>query len=305
MNKIFCGILSVVFWCTFCIFPASAATSKSNDDYTLGEIQDILLQYFENQDISIELDSYEYQSYLLDQMMFNADDTLAQHPQYELIKDYAASYLNAVNDTQESIPGQSLIHSLKIDTKTIAQIKQEVIEEENRIQSEGTNPTPRYSYNRTNAIAYARQWANGRNPAYRSWSSDCTNFVSQCLAAGGISQNAPYPFPQGIVSTSSYWYYGSAGSMSTSWMQVADFNSYWSRHASIYNYALVSTAISRMSGGDAVLLRHTSTGVAYHAIFITYSNGSSATYCGHTNNAYDKSVGGIDDASNDWTVIKF
>jgi hypothetical protein len=43
------------------------------------------------------------------------------------------------------------------------------------------------TYDRRAAVAYADAWAMGANP--RSWSSpdnDCANFVSQCLAAGGL-----------------------------------------------------------------------------------------------------------------------
>jgi len=45
----------------------------------------------------------------------------------------------------------------------------------------------RVTYDRGAAAAYADQWALGNNPRY--WSSpnnDCANFVSQCLAAGGL-----------------------------------------------------------------------------------------------------------------------
>ena len=43
------------------------------------------------------------------------------------------------------------------------------------------------SYNRTNAVNYAKKWANSFNPAYETLnrSRDCANFVSQCLRAGG------------------------------------------------------------------------------------------------------------------------
>lgn len=41
-------------------------------------------------------------------------------------------------------------------------------------------------YNFLAAVSYAQKWANSYNPAYRNWgSNDCTNFVSQCVVAGG------------------------------------------------------------------------------------------------------------------------
>jgi len=41
-------------------------------------------------------------------------------------------------------------------------------------------------YNRAAAVAYAERYWNSTNPAYRRFQDDCTNFISQCLHAGGI-----------------------------------------------------------------------------------------------------------------------
>lgn len=43
-----------------------------------------------------------------------------------------------------------------------------------------------YTYDRRRAIQYAERWWNEFNPAYRKFTDDCTNFISQCLHAGGI-----------------------------------------------------------------------------------------------------------------------
>ncbi|MED1786531.1 MULTISPECIES: amidase domain-containing protein [Brevibacillus] len=43
-----------------------------------------------------------------------------------------------------------------------------------------------YSYNREAAVAYANQFWETPNPAYPYFQDDCTNFISQCLHAGGI-----------------------------------------------------------------------------------------------------------------------
>ena len=45
----------------------------------------------------------------------------------------------------------------------------------------------RIPYDRRAAVAYAHQWAYGRNPDfydYEEIGGDCTNFASQCLYAG-------------------------------------------------------------------------------------------------------------------------
>ncbi len=42
------------------------------------------------------------------------------------------------------------------------------------------------AYNREKAVAYAMEWWNDYNPSFPVFSVDCTNFVSQCLLAGGL-----------------------------------------------------------------------------------------------------------------------
>ena len=43
------------------------------------------------------------------------------------------------------------------------------------------------SYNVIAAVNYAMTWGGSkRNPAYPQYDSDCSNFVSQCLKAGGL-----------------------------------------------------------------------------------------------------------------------
>ena len=45
------------------------------------------------------------------------------------------------------------------------------------------------NYDRKSAAGYAMKWALSRNTAYKDyeeWGGDCTNFISQCVHAGGI-----------------------------------------------------------------------------------------------------------------------
>lgn len=69
-------------------------------------------------------------------------------------------------------------------------------------------------YNRERAVAYARRWALGRNPAYYDFSAlggDCTNFVSQCLYAGsGVMNFTP----------DTGWYYRSLNDRAAAWTGV-------------------------------------------------------------------------------------
>ncbi len=74
-----------------------------------------------------------------------------------------------------------------------------------------------YGYDREKAVAYAHRWAYSRNPAYSDFSDmggDCTNFVSQCLRAGGASMNYTPTFG---------WYYASLNNRAPAWTGVQPF----------------------------------------------------------------------------------
>ncbi len=43
----------------------------------------------------------------------------------------------------------------------------------------------RSSYNREAVVEYAEKWWDSDNPAYRAFELNCTNYVSQCIRAGG------------------------------------------------------------------------------------------------------------------------
>lgn len=67
----------------------------------------------------------------------------------------------------------------------------------------------RFTYNRREAVRYADRWWDSYNPAYKHFEVDCTNYVSQCLRAGG----AP---TWGTPNRTRGWWYGS-GTWSYSW----------------------------------------------------------------------------------------
>lgn len=57
-----------------------------------------------------------------------------------------------------------------------------------------------YRYNRLAAVRYAERWWNDYNPAFEKFEVDCTNYVSQCLLAGGAPMRG-YP-----NRTRGWWY---------------------------------------------------------------------------------------------------
>lgn len=49
-----------------------------------------------------------------------------------------------------------------------------------------------YRYDRRKAVQYAERWWNSYNPAFKKFEVDCTNYISQCLYAGGAPMRG-YP----------------------------------------------------------------------------------------------------------------
>jgi Putative amidase domain len=65
-------------------------------------------------------------------------------------------------------------------------------------------------YNRFNAVKYAETWWDGHNNEYPLYANDCTNFISQCLRAGGLKM-------VGMPKAGVGWWYKNYSSSSYSW----------------------------------------------------------------------------------------
>ncbi len=68
----------------------------------------------------------------------------------------------------------------------------------------------RFSYNRAEAVKYAERWWNDFNPQFKKFNDNCTNFVSQCLYAGGAPMTGHPNRSKG------WWYRGNNWSFSWS-----------------------------------------------------------------------------------------
>lgn len=130
-------------------------------------------------------------------------------------------------------------------------------------------------YNRADAVKYALQYGQKPNPAYRHMEvyniagGDCTNFVSQCLRAGG----APMAF-----GTSRPWWYDMRGGgensdhrWSVSWAVAHSL--YWClkvRHEKKMSglCAMEVSDISMLEPGDVIQYEN-SKGTIYHSAIVT------------------------------------
>jgi hypothetical protein len=113
----------------------------------------------------------------------------------------------------------------------------------------------RVAYDRHAAAAYADEWALGNNP--QLWSSpdnDCANFVSQCLAAGGLRP---------LHDSGREWHANGADFPTVAWVNCdAQQRSLSARDAAHTRYIARSTRVRPVdwAAGDIVYLGNTVAG---------------------------------------------
>jgi hypothetical protein len=149
------------------------------------------------------------------------------------------------------------------------------------------------SYNRNNAKQYAinHVYACSANyPDYTNYGGDCTNFVSQCLEAGGWTQTSK---SAGRGSSSSWYHdpgYTSAAptsARSASWTDAGYFQNFLNNSTRVAsNFA--SYPSSSYQIGDIIQLA--SSGIAYHSTIITSIEGGIIKVTARTANVQDVNI---------------
>lgn len=133
-----------------------------------------------------------------------------------------------------------------------------------------------YGWSATNAIAYADVWWTNYNPVYVQYTSDCANFVSQAIFAGGYPMNS---------STNNPWYanYGYANLYSQSWRLVQyNFGFFVGDGGSVVKtyYGIKTASPAGVSSGDIVYYDwvndHTYATEGHEAL-VTSTSGSATT----------------------------
>ncbi|MBP1947393.1 amidase domain-containing protein [Virgibacillus litoralis] len=130
--------------------------------------------------------------------------------QYLLHLSFLMKQKNQFIREEQVIPFQFQIEEGKIKDHKVAEPKVITIERPTMETGEIRNlADERFTYDRRAAVQYAEHWWNSYNPVYRKFDVDCTNYISQCLRAGG----APM---RGIPNRGSGWWY-QADNWSFSW----------------------------------------------------------------------------------------
>lgn len=136
------------------------------------------------------------------------------------------------------------------------------------------------NYNREKAVEYARKYALNYNPQYFHFDGlggDCTNFISQCLLAGGGKMN--YDKYYG-------WFYINQNHRAPSWSSVK----YLERFLLGDNYpgfVAEIVPIEKLKVGDIIQLRQNPNDFN-HTVIITKITTEEIYVCAHSNDALDK-----------------
>ena len=126
---------------------------------------------------------------------------------------------------------------------------------------------------REKAVEYALKWAYEYNPKYYNFTylgGDCTNFVSQCLYAGGFKMNY-----------SVYgWYYNSLNDRAPAWTGVNEFWDFAIKNTG-NGVKIKSCDISEVEIADIIQLYN---GYRYYHNFIITSIDNEILVTGHDRN---------------------
>lgn len=132
------------------------------------------------------------------------------------------------------------------------------------------------TFNHTAAIAYARQWAAGRNPEYpdAGGSVDCTNFISQCLVAGG------WPMIPGYKKIRDFWWCDQQDltkkNWSSSWAAAPDMAAFFwlsSRAELLWVTQGILPSVKSLQAGDVLMYgERDEVTSAEHACLVTWVN---------------------------------
>lgn len=127
-------------------------------------------------------------------------------------------------------------------------------------------------------VRYARRWAYGRNPAYYNFDGlggDCTNFISQCLFAGGAVMN---------FTPDTGWYYKNLNNRAAAWTGVDFLYRFLTSNTNVGPFG-EEIPLSGARPGDIVQLGN-GAGDFYHSLLVVANAGGTPLLAAHTRDVY-------------------
>lgn len=135
-------------------------------------------------------------------------------------------------------------------------------------------------YDRISAVEYATKWALDKNPQYFHFEGiggDCTNFISQCLLAGGGKMNFDKYYG---------WFYIDQNNRSPSWTSVNYLQRFLlSNKSPGFNVKIMP--IDKLEIGDIIQIRQTPENFN-HSVIITKIVSSQIYVSAHSYDALNK-----------------
>lgn len=135
------------------------------------------------------------------------------------------------------------------------------------------------TFSRQAAADYAVTWWDSRNPSYRSFDADCTNFISQAMYAGG------WTHVSGLYLNASAWWYNSLN-QSRSWINV----DYWHDFACVHSGRTTKlTNPKSLYVGEVLQVDFTNNSSKDHSMIVTTKSSNDIFLTYHTNDTLDRS----------------
>lgn len=139
-------------------------------------------------------------------------------------------------------------------------------------------------YDRNRVRQYAKRWWNDYHPNFRKFDVDCTNFVSQCMRAGGFPMHGAFRRDRG------WWYQGSGQANDRwrfSWSVAHSLHWYLSSSQPLMPVKLVERA-EALSVGDVICYDWTGSGRWDHTVIVVGRDGEAPLVAAHTANSYNR-----------------
>lgn len=135
-------------------------------------------------------------------------------------------------------------------------------------------------YDRKLAVQYAQEWWDDYNPAFPQFEVDCTNYVSQCLLAGGA------PMVGEPQRDSGWWYHSNKRSFS--W--AVSHSLYWYlRGATSGLQGVQMESPNELAPGDVIVYDFNGDGRWDHStIVVGYDNRGNPLVNAHTANSQNR-----------------
>lgn len=146
-------------------------------------------------------------------------------------------------------------------------------------------------YSHWAAAAYAKKYALSPNPSYTLFGNDCTNFVSQCMLAGGWTMVGGSFWDR---KDNDVWWYGESSLSDASYTWGGAHN--FSKFLGVSGRGAI-TARSNLAVGDVVQIANG--GHVFHTMIITMAgvcnkDGDGPFMSYHTTNTLNKDLGTIE-----------